>query len=390
MNDNFDERNGSLASLLLSLHCNDMTGIVTLQDAGHTLKFYLKGGRIVYAEGIDKESQLLQEIASKKALDPERLKALKRLREKDPQSFGKALIKRKLISESAWRKFLEIKVKTILAAALRMDTPDVSFSQSELGVLPVNFIDRDMIQLLLATIRGMKGAAHFKKAIPGDDAIFLCCPEAGGLKPDIPLTTSEKAILSSIDGEKTVKEIVNASGLTPGIVYRSLYILICFGLAEISSLSHPKDENQIHYVEIINLYLGLLNIIAARFRKHIGKRFHNTFRKCKAQLTGKSKALLHDLDLPTRNDRVTAKDISKRFAEQYRRADGRLVLYASFNKLLYLLIMSMKKVLGKALAEKTIGDMMNMLHAIENHHKDTETINYVMANLGDYLRQIKL
>jgi hypothetical protein len=104
-----------LANLLLRLHHDEMTGVVTVEDNVRAVKIYLCKGHVVYADGIDKDTLLLREMAAKKRLDQSQLDDLKRLKERDPQSLGQALIERKIISGTVWAKFLVLKVKTNLS-----------------------------------------------------------------------------------------------------------------------------------------------------------------------------------------------------------------------------------------------------------------------------------
>jgi hypothetical protein len=172
-------------------------------------------------------------------------------------------------------------------------------------------------------------------------------------------------------------------------VYRNLYLLICFGLIKVvGQIGRGKDEGA-DYGEIINLYLDLLGIIEKCCRKEVGKEFDNLLKECRDELSGQSKELFHDLILSTENQESTAKEILRRFVSQSKAAEGRLVLQASFNKLVFLLIMRMKKILGVGLAERTLTEMMNILDYVEKYRQDTEVMNYVRDNLKDYLRQMK-
>ena len=69
-----------------------MTGVVTVKDNRRAIKIYIKAGHVVYADGIDKDSQLIKEIATKRKLGQDQIDELKNIREKDPQSFGKTLL----------------------------------------------------------------------------------------------------------------------------------------------------------------------------------------------------------------------------------------------------------------------------------------------------------
>jgi hypothetical protein len=382
-------RNGQavlLPRILLDLQRSEMTGNVTIQDKERTLRLFVKGGEIVCGEGMGKDGQLLEQIASRKGLNRKQVEKLEGVRKKDSRSFGEILVAEGLISESGWRKFQEIKVRALLAAALKMDSPQLTVRNEELAILPVNFIQAGTIRLLLQTIRRMKSAIHLKRVFDAPHDVPAPTPDANSLRTLVPLNESEKTILAFIDGQKTIDETVQGAGVNPLTAYRSLYVLLSFGFVHILP---KKGGKPFPYHDIIHLYLGLLNSVATRFRKETGKRFDSIFGKCKAQLTGQSKVILKDLNLSEKNRQAAVDSISKRLDSQPKGADQRLVLYASFNKLLYLLLLRMKKDLGRSVAEKSIVEMMRMLVEARKHRTDQETMNYVMANLQDYLKQMR-
>ena len=366
-----------------------MTGVVTVKDNRRAIKIYLKNGHVVYADGIDKDSQLIKEIATKRKLGQDQINELKNIKEKDPHSFGKALIDRKFISQAIWVKFLEIKVKQVLAIAFQMDDADLGFSESELDIPPINFLDYNIFQLLLDTIRGMKNLEHFKKHLSGDNAVYIVSADAEELKANIPLSPSEQDIFSKINGKQTVGEIVTATGPDQGSVYKIMYLLLCFGLIDRMSEQGGEAGSGIDYIEIFHLYFDLLKIIEANFQREIGKQFETVFNECKDELTGQSKELFGELSLSKDDQEGFIEEISGRLSGQSTTTESKLSLQSSFNKLAFLLIMRMKKVLGVGLTEKTLKEMMEILEYVEKYREDTEMMSYVRENLQDFLRQIK-
>lgn len=388
MDSNRNSKKPSLPSLLLKLHHENMTGMVTVKGEQRAIEIYMKSGHVVYAEGIDRENQLLKEIAAKKRLDQTQLDELKKIRAEDPQSIGNALLKRKLISRQVWDKFLELKVKHNLVAALQMENADLGFSRSELSILPINCIDHTIVQLLLDTIRDIKTPEYFKKDTQGDDAIFSPSRHADELKSNIPLSPSEKKIFSMLDGQKTVGEIITDTGLEMENVYRILYLLTCFDLIELVTEESRERGGVFEYVEIINLYLDLLRIIETSFTKEVGGEFENIFNTIKGELPPQSKELFHGLSLSADLQKDVVEEIYGLVGRQGKTTEGRLILLTSFNKLIFLLIMRMKQVLGAGLAEKTLNDMMNILQDVEKYKQDAPLMKYVRGNLEDYLSQI--
>ncbi|MFH1488103.1 MAG: DUF4388 domain-containing protein [Pseudomonadota bacterium] len=379
----------SLGNLLVKLHRDGVSGVVTLKDDRKALRIYLRGGHVVFADGIDKDSQLLKEITAKRHLDPQQIEELKKIIEKDPLSLGKVLLEKKILSQAVWNKFLEIKVKTILTAAFEMDTADLGFSASQLDIPPVNFIDYNVIQLLLEILRGYKNQDHIRKQIARDGGAFSLSEGAEAVKGNIPLSPSEQMVLTMLDSPKTLEEITKKTGLEQENAYKILYLLLCFGLIDAAAGGSGGAEDGVALDEIINLYIDLLKIIETNFQKEIGKEFANVFEKSKGELTGQSKDLLQDLDLTRESQERIASEISRLLKSRVDPVEVRLALLSSFNKLIYLLIMQMKKVLGIGLTEKTLNEMMNILNYVEKYRQDAEMMNYVKGNLTDYLRQLK-
>jgi hypothetical protein len=377
-----------LSRELLKLYYDGMSGEAVVRDKLRTIRIYIDEGNVVYAEGGDESKQFLREIAAKKRLDPDQLKQLEQIRERDPQSLGKTLLERKLVSEAVWKKFVEIKVKYALAAVLNMDDAELKFREVDFSILPSNLINYNMIQLLLDTIRLMEDLKTFQRHIPGDNAVFTLSEGANELRAIIPLSPFELTMFSMINGQKTVGEMIKATGLTREDVSKTLYLLLCFDLITLISPRNGKVKSEVDYTQIVNIYLDLLRILEKNFRKEVGRRFESILDKCLNELTGQSKELLRSLDLSKDYQAGTATQISKRFGEKEKAVEGRLVLSSSFNKLLFLLIMRMQKLLGKALVLKSLKEMMNILQDVERYRREPEIMDYVRGNLRDYLQQI--
>ncbi len=377
-----------LSRELLKLYYDGMSGEVIVRDNQQTITIYLDEGNVVYAEGVDEGRQLLREIAEKKGLDPLQLEELEQISERAPQSLGKMLLERRLITEPVWKKFLEIKVKYALAAAFRMDTADVRFREVDLSILPNNLIDYNMIQLILDTIRLMEDLKTFERHIPGDDAVFTLSEGANEFQAIIPLNPFELTLFSMIDGQKTTGEIIKSKGLAREDVYKTLYLLLCFDLITLISAQDREAQSEVDYTKIVNIYLDLLRILETNLRKEVGKRFESILHKCLNELTGQSKELLRSLDLSKDYQTGIITQISKRFAEKEKATEGRLVLSSSFNKLVFLLMMRMQKLQGKGLVKRSLKEMMNILQDVERYRRESEIMDYVRGNLRDYIQQI--
>jgi hypothetical protein len=234
----------------------------------------------------------------------------------------------------------------------------------------------------------MEDLRTFERHIPGDDAVFTLSEGANEFQAIIPLNPFELTIFSMIDGQKSIGEIIKSKGFAREDVFKACYLLLCFDLITLISAQDVRLGSEVDYTQIINIYLDLLRVLETNFRKEVGKRFESVLDKCLNELTGQSKELLRSLDLSKDYQTGIVTQISRRFAHKEKATEGRLVLSSSFNKLLFLLILRMEKLLGKALAGRSLKEMMNILQDVERYRREPEIMDYVRGNLRDYLQQI--
>ncbi|MCD4715189.1 MAG: DUF4388 domain-containing protein [Desulfobacterales bacterium] len=378
-------KESSLSDFLLKLHRDQKTGVLSVMDGKTAIKIYLREGKVMHAEGLESDKRLLEEISKKKGLDPKQFYELIQIKERNPHSLGQALIEGGLLSRSLWDRFVALKAKNHLAAVLQVKDPELEFSESEWLISSINAVNRDLIELLLETIRGIKNKAHLEKYIPGLNACFVQTGKTSELRDLVPLSTVEQTCLSMVDGERTVGEILNVAGLRQGALYRAFYPLIFFGLIYPADFKGPET----HYHEIINLYLDLLSILESNLRKEIGRQFDLVFDQCKNELSEQGKTLLHDLVLTEKPYEKIAKRIYGRFSELLGPDGSPLALASSFNELLHILILRMKKTLGILVTGQALSEMITMVGYVKKYSEDVELMKFVRGNLEDYLKEIK-
>lgn len=375
-------------SLLPDLYYEQKTGVVTIKGDRRTIRIHLKNGLLVHAEGLDVDTLFLRKIARGKGLTSDHLDELMELKKNDPHSLGKTLIERRLISPSGWNKFLHLRSRSHLAAALQMDRADLDFRESSLRIPPEISVNRDFLQLLLETLRKMRNPALFKKSVPGAHACFNPGPKKRDAATQVPLTPTETRVFSLIDGRRTAGDISSVTGL--GL--DELSHILCL-LSFLDLITPVQEEGEakagVAYIEIINLYLDFYKILETNFVREVGREFEVILARCTEELTGPSAKLFQGIDLRGEPQDKIASKIYDRFSDLMTSGESSLILSTSFNKLVYLLIMRMKKTLGIGITADTLNEMLQMVSYVRKYRRDAEMINYMRENLEDYLRQIQ-
>ncbi|MBW2357560.1 MAG: hypothetical protein JRF21_02345 [Deltaproteobacteria bacterium] len=341
-----------------------------------TINIYLDKGILVHVDGIDRETRLIQEIAKRKELDPNQLIELEQIKEKDPHSLGQRLI-----------KFLVFRARYHLATALMMDGVDLEFAETPTPVPPQSPVNRNFIELLVDTIRDIRNKEFFKKFVAGHQARFQKTEKGQNLGDWVTLTSNEQVALSVIDGQKTVGDISTSTGLSLEDLYQAFYLLSFLSLI-VAVQEKGEEKGGGDYSEFIKLYVDFLKITDTYFRKEVGDQFETVFSQCLKELIGKGDKFFREIDSPDEPYEKTVNEISDRFSSLLTSGESPLVIFTSLNKLIYLLIMRMKKILGTGITEKALNEMLKMVSYVEKYSHDPDMMDYIKGNMEDYARQI--
>ncbi|MBN1227026.1 MAG: hypothetical protein JXA79_08530 [Deltaproteobacteria bacterium] len=370
------------------LYDDKKNGVVIVNNDSHEIKIYIKGRILLVTEGPDSDMALLKAVAAKNGLTDSEFNELIKIREDAPDSLGELLIEKHLVSYHFWNKFLFLKAKYHLEVMFRMQNARFTFEEIEPDIPRHNSLNSNLKELLIETIRNIKDDLFIKKIISGPLARF----EKKMIQEDNDtynfLNDTEKRIFSAIDGEKTAKEISLYVGLDYPQVRNILSLFLFLGLVS-SAQGTVKPEENLKYEEIINVYLDIFKILESNFNREVGKEFVAVLKQCVKELTDQNVFLFQGIDLCNAPSKEISDEIYFRFLELIKNGASYLALCTSFNKLIYLLLMRMKKVLGTSITEKTINEMLNMINYIKKYRRDKFIMRYIEGNLQDYLTQFK-
>ena len=381
-------QNKEYFSFLNELYRGQKTGVLIVDNGSHEIKVYLDQGFLLLTEGPDRDTALIKKIAAKKRLEQNQLNELIKIRERDPSSLGKLLIERHLVSPDLWNKFLLLKARYHLTAMFNMEKAHVRFEEIKVDISLYNSLNCHFKELLIETIRGIKDNTFVERFVPGPEACF----EKKSIQEDADalnlLNNDEKTLFSAIDGKKTAKDISIYIGLDYPQVCNvlCLFLLLKF-IAPVQDKGKAQDS--LNYEEIIIVYLDFFKILEVRFQREIGQEFNAVLKQCIQELTDQNVTLFQGIDLCKAPSKEISDEINDRFLTLIRKGASQLALSTSFNKLLYLLIMRMKKILGISITENTINEMLTMINYVKKYRQDASMMRYIKGNLEDYLDQIK-
>ncbi len=219
----------SLPEVIQLLSYSLKSGCLSITDGTNLGNIFIKDGKIIHATLMKRKFRLGDSMIEKKVLQGELLKqALKKQRAKKGMRLGEILIEMDAISRRDLEQELTRQVEEAVQTMLGWDKGYFNF---ETGLLPSPSEHTVVIaaqDLLLGGARLTDDWHKIKDRIPSPETVLSSRQNV----KDFDLTEPERIILSTVDGVKTVDDIVKGSGLDYRTACKALYVLLVAGLIE--------------------------------------------------------------------------------------------------------------------------------------------------------------
>ncbi|MCX8043064.1 MAG: DUF4388 domain-containing protein [Desulfobacterota bacterium] len=240
---------GSLATCylasLLQLLCNDRkTGTLRLWDGDHRVTIAIKDGAIVNATSSVLQEQLGYLLRSERILTAEELDIYLDLARHEKKRLGTVLIEQGKIAPETLKHYLHLHIEHILYTIFLWKTGTFEYDDAPLEQEDTCSIELDTIEVILEASRRVDELSVLTQHMP-DPATVVTLAESPPSSTGI-LTPQEQAILSLVDGRRTLQQIVRESGYDTFTVYKIVYALTSSGFIkpreDTLQLSEPAEQ----------------------------------------------------------------------------------------------------------------------------------------------------
>jgi hypothetical protein len=251
-------RNYSLPRVLIQFNRERVTGTLTVIGQGVTRIIILSKGDAIFASSSYEDERLGEVLIKAGTISvqqyDEAVGAMKRTGERLGQVFVKlGHLKPK---ELFWG--VKHQVQEIIYALFQLR--DGMYELEEGAVSDeVITLDLSMANIIYEGVKRIDDWTRIKGEMPGQATVFVLSDDPRCLFQNVELAAEDKAVLSLVDGQRTMGSIIEASGLKSFDAMKSLYILWSIGLvkegsgAETFSLSledilTPVEDSQEDFV----------------------------------------------------------------------------------------------------------------------------------------------
>jgi hypothetical protein len=362
-----------IASLLQFVCFGHKTGVLKVSDGKNAVQIFLKNGLVIYATSSQQAFRLGHFLRSRGIISEEKLRECLQLAEERNQQLGKVLVEQGYTSKSSLQNILHLQAKEILYALLLWETGDAEYRDAPINVKGKMFIPLNPMSIILEASRKIDEGSIINREIPSEQLIFKISEKMEDTE-EVKLNKNEWRVLSLMDGNRTVKQVIKDSGYDKFSTYKIIYSLKMSGFIEKTG---EEESDIVNFPDIINLYNNIFQTVYKALEPELGSMVFMLLAECKAQLLPEQQNLLQDFALGTdaaSNKQALLETINK----SQDRNQGRMQLIQGLNALLKNIIHKEIDILGSKITQSTLDAIEQILSYVKEYQRDsTEKIKTV-------------
>jgi hypothetical protein len=236
-----------LHDILLDMQRSDSTGIIEFRNGPIYKRIHIKNGVMVFATSNQEEDRLEEILLRGGKITIDQYYQSVDIMKKERKLQGRALVELGYLKPKELVWAVQNQSEEIILSLFRWEEGEVMFIE---GPLPEETITLKLsaASLIFSGIKRINKPEYLKNICPTMDTILYYSIEPMNLFQDINLTESDKYILSLIDGDLTIKEILSISSLGNFQTLKTLCAFISIRMIETKGKGVLEDKS---IVEII-------------------------------------------------------------------------------------------------------------------------------------------
>lgn len=217
-------------STIFQLITNDKkTGILRVARADNTVKVYFKNGMIVYATSTYDDNRLGNLLMTRGVITKKQLHDSLLLSKQKKHALGKILIETGLLKVDILKKFLYIQAENVIYDLFLWSTGDFEYQDVDLNLDNMIVRQINTMALMLEASRRMDEMSDLKRHIPSDHVTLN--KTADHKNPALlELSETEKLLLSQIDKNTSIQQLILQSGCDEYTIYKTINSLLISGM----------------------------------------------------------------------------------------------------------------------------------------------------------------
>ncbi len=384
---------GLFLTSILQLLCNDQkSGLLLVNSGSNECKVFFDEGTIVYASGSQKESRLGYILRRDGIISAEQLQKCLALAREQKLSLGKILVEKGHVSLNTLKKYNTKQVEEILYSLLLWKKGKFEYKDVKLNLEGMVITQLNPMKLILEASRRIDEMSVLNTVITSDKLVFRISGNVQN-KEEIKLNANEWRILSLIDGNRTIREIITKSGYDEFAVYKIFFSLNSYGLIEQTEEVHLSDKpGAKDSSAVITVYNDILQSVGKNIEQELGDRTSSLFNEVKEDLEEKYADLLkyyHPSNHVNINIKAILDEMGTAVSKGVEEDEIRDMLIEGFSAYTTLLLEKIAEILGMNPVQVILEEIENIIGYVKKYHSESREKNRIVNDITNIVNNIK-
>ncbi len=234
----------SLVKILVYLNRNRKTGTLSLNTPVFVKKIYINMGDAVFASSTYEDDRLGEMLLKANKITVEQYDRSVEILKSSRKRQGAILVELGYITPKDLFWGVKYQVKEIIHSMFRITSAVYEFKEGDIPTQEVITLKMSMGNLIYEGIKKIENWTGIRNEMPDTNSFLRLSNDPLSLFQDIELSMQDKAILSTVNGRRSIKEIIESSGMGSFDALKILYVLWSLGIIEQTSAPAPGDKTE--------------------------------------------------------------------------------------------------------------------------------------------------
>jgi len=250
----------SFPDILQLLATGKKTGILELKTSTRQKEVAFKEGNIIFASSVNSSEDLLGATLLRRGhLSKADLERAIAMHKQTGRQLGTTLIDLNLFDKEEIAACLKLQIEEIVYNLFSWREGDFLFREGEAPRNAPFQIELNTMNVIMEGTRRIDEWMEIQKVLPPDDVLMAMSPSPKINRQEITMSLDEYRVLSLVNGERTLPELISLSPMGEFVTCRAIYKLITTKLVETTGTRdmeevEREDEEEIVLSIVFHLY----------------------------------------------------------------------------------------------------------------------------------------
>jgi len=258
----------SFSDILQLLASGKKTGILQILTKARQKEIAFDNGNIIHASSINASEDLLGNLLLKRGkISKVDLEKAITLHKETGRQLGTTLVDMNLFDKDDIIECLKMQIEEIVYNLFSWQDGEFKFVENAKPKKILLPLELNTMNVIMEGTRRIDEWVEIQKLLPPDDVRLRLTTSPKTKKDEVRLTLDEFKILSLINGERTLPDIIEISPIGEFVTCRSMYKLIIAGLVQSAGKLTPENQVVENEEEVIlSILFSLYNSCFYRIR----------------------------------------------------------------------------------------------------------------------------